>query len=216
MSTKKTKLFISIIAMIVLCYTVSAQEYDIRTLSSTNLRTSSSTNSRIAETVPVGTLLRVIDSSGNWLKINRNDSELWMANWVAHSRVPSHPVASLAQNSQIPPCTNDDFLAYTEVMNELTGDFGSELAELNSIGRIVGFAGKFFKWRDTMWSKLSFCDPLYPIRDDFIVVTTDALIAFTLKIGGITDGDMNPYAIDFRERWDAMLDYADEVVASMS
>ena len=38
---------------------------------------------------PAGTTLAVVGSSNRWLRINRNGNEVWMADWVSHTRVES-------------------------------------------------------------------------------------------------------------------------------
>ena len=63
--------------------------YCISVAGKTNLRQSYSTDSPVVEAVPAGTTLHVIyeGTLGNWLKIERNGTETWMARWVRHSRV---------------------------------------------------------------------------------------------------------------------------------
>lgn len=64
-----------------------AEAYQIRVAYHTNLRASYSLNSARVETVPAGTTLQVIGSHDRWLKIRRQDREVWMASWVAHTRL---------------------------------------------------------------------------------------------------------------------------------
>ncbi len=65
----------------------AAQEYSVRVTNKTNLRATYSTRSRIVETVPSGTTLQVVSAFNRWLQINRNGNDVWMADWVAHTRV---------------------------------------------------------------------------------------------------------------------------------
>ena len=64
-----------------------AQGYSIRITYNTNLRESYSLESAIVETASAGTTLTVVGSNKRWLRINRNGSEVWMADWVGYTRV---------------------------------------------------------------------------------------------------------------------------------
>ena len=75
------------IAVFLLCSVAAAQSYSIRVTNKTNLRATYSTRSRIVEAVPSGTTLQVISTFNRWFKINRNGNDVWMADWVAYTRV---------------------------------------------------------------------------------------------------------------------------------
>ena len=77
----------AMIAVFLLCSVASAQSYSIRVTNNTNLRATFSTRSRIVETVPAGTTLQVVSAFNRWLQINRNGNDVWMADWVAYTRV---------------------------------------------------------------------------------------------------------------------------------
>ena len=66
---------------------VLAQQYQIRADAKLNLRNWYSTNSRIVESVPAGTVLQVVGRFNRWLKIDRNGSEVWLADWVRFTRI---------------------------------------------------------------------------------------------------------------------------------
>lgn len=83
----KAKLFAVMTAVLVLCSVVSAQGYSIRVTYNTNLRAAASLSGRIVETASSGTALQVVGNADRWLKINRNGSEVWMADWVGYTRV---------------------------------------------------------------------------------------------------------------------------------
>ena len=83
----KSALFALLIAVFVLCSVASAQDFSIRVTYNTNLRDASSLQGSIVETVPSGTILQVIGQFNRWLKINRNENELWLADWVGFTRV---------------------------------------------------------------------------------------------------------------------------------
>ena len=83
----KSRLVAATIAMCLLYGVSSAQTYAIRVTHNTNLRDAFSLESAIIETAPAGTTLQVVGKSGRWLRINRNGNDVWMADWVAYSRV---------------------------------------------------------------------------------------------------------------------------------
>ncbi len=85
----KTKWFALLIALCLLVAHVSAQPYSIRANRGLNLRTEPSLTADIADTVPSGSILQVIGHSGEWLQIDRNGREVWLADWVNFSRVDS-------------------------------------------------------------------------------------------------------------------------------
>ena len=72
-----------------LCSIATAQDYQIRTDHYTNLRASYSLSATIVETVPTGTTLHVVGRTNRWLQINRNGINVWMADWVGHTRIDS-------------------------------------------------------------------------------------------------------------------------------
>ena len=81
------RLFATTIVAILLCGVASSQNYSIRVTYNTNLRASFSLESAIIETAPAGTTLQVVGSHSRWLRINRNGNDVWMADWVAYTRV---------------------------------------------------------------------------------------------------------------------------------
>ncbi len=83
----KARLVVATIAMCLLYGVSSAQAYAIRVTYNTNLRDASSLESAVIGSAPAGTTLQVAGKSGRWLRINWNGREVWMADWVAYSRV---------------------------------------------------------------------------------------------------------------------------------
>lgn len=63
--------------------------YCIQPANAINLRQSYSLESPVAENVPAGTRLHVTYEgvNGNWLRISRNDTVVWMARWLSYSKV---------------------------------------------------------------------------------------------------------------------------------
>ena len=82
----KAKLLATTIALFLLYNLASAQGYSIRVEFNTNLRAEASLESDVVESAPAGSILQVVDNFNRWLKISRSGSELWMANWVRHTR----------------------------------------------------------------------------------------------------------------------------------
>ncbi len=93
------KLITGAMLLLFLASLASAQTYDIRTEANTNLRTGPGLDNSRVETAPTGTILQVTGQLGRWLKINRHARELWMANWVRHSRVQSAQSNTAAINN---------------------------------------------------------------------------------------------------------------------
>ncbi|MCY4021255.1 MAG: SH3 domain-containing protein [Chloroflexi bacterium] len=89
----KARLLALITATFLLCSPASAQNYSVRLAAATNLRAAASLEADIIEVAPSGTILQVVGETDQWLKINRNGNEVWMANWINYSRV---------ENNQLP------------------------------------------------------------------------------------------------------------------
>ena len=85
----RSKYIAVMLACLLLLGIASAQEYSIRANRGLNLRAAPSLNADIADTVRSGTILQVVGSFNRWLKIDRNGSEVWLADWVDYSRVDS-------------------------------------------------------------------------------------------------------------------------------
>lgn len=83
----KTKLYAALIAILAFYGVVLSQEYTIHISNNSNLRAIASLDGRIVETARAGSTLHVIGNNGQWLKISRNGSEVWMADWVSYTRV---------------------------------------------------------------------------------------------------------------------------------
>ena len=92
--------FAVVLGLFALCIVASAQNYNIRTSFLTNLRNTYSLQGSVVETVPSGTTLLVVGNQSRWLRISRNGVEVWMANWVRHTRVAG------GEQTQSPPQTS--------------------------------------------------------------------------------------------------------------
>ena len=87
-------MFAVAVTLFFLCSAAFAQTYHIRVDYHTNLRAAYSLDAARVETVPAGTILQVAGSHDRWLRINRNNTEVWLASWVAHSRVEDRRTTS--------------------------------------------------------------------------------------------------------------------------
>lgn len=97
----KAKVFAATLAAFLLCAVASAQPYHIRVTHNSNLRAEYSLQSGIVETAPAGSVLNVIGRFNRWLKINRNGRDLWLADWIAYTRVDSADAAESQPQSPL-------------------------------------------------------------------------------------------------------------------
>lgn len=81
------KVFILTLIVFTLVTPAAAQSYQIRVTWPTRLRESYSLDSAIAELVPPGAVLQVVGRFNRWLKIDRDGSQVWMADWIDHERL---------------------------------------------------------------------------------------------------------------------------------
>ena len=92
----KRKWFATVCLALTLAAAAAAQSYSVRIQNNTNLRATYSLQGRILETARAGTVLHVSGTVGNWLKISRNNRDMWMANWVDYALVDSQlPAANI-------------------------------------------------------------------------------------------------------------------------
>ena len=89
----------ALVTFAVLCNMTFAQDYTIQTDAEVNLRSWYSTDSLGVETVPAGTVLQVIGKFNRWLKISRNGSHVWLADWLDFTRIDSQPPQPSSQPS---------------------------------------------------------------------------------------------------------------------
>ncbi len=102
----KTTWFLMLVTGFLLVTVASAQEYFIRVTYSTNLRESYSLDSAVLAAVQAGEIVQVIGEHDNWLKINRNGREMWMAGWLSYSRVEDseQTTSATGTSAQIDNC----------------------------------------------------------------------------------------------------------------
>ncbi len=109
-----TKLFVATLVIFLLYSVASAQSYPIRITFNTNLRAAASLQARIVELALAGTTLNVVDSSGRWLRINHNGSEVYMADWVDYTRVEESAPTQQQTASNIDNCCFVDRQCHTD------------------------------------------------------------------------------------------------------
>jgi len=84
------KKIILVACLCLLCSQLAlAQARQIRTEAAINLRSGYSLQSSIVHTVPSGTVLTVLGKFNRWLQVEWGGRQLWMADWVPFSEVPS-------------------------------------------------------------------------------------------------------------------------------
>ena len=94
------KTYIALVVMLCLATAgiASAETYSVRVTHNTNLRASYSLESAVIETVPAGTTVQVIGQFDRWLKIHRNATDVWMADWIPYTRVEGSATPSDVDN----------------------------------------------------------------------------------------------------------------------
>ena len=94
----------AVLALLLVCGMSAAQNYQIQVGRNTNLRAGHGLDSRIVETARAGSVLHVTGSVGDWLRIIRQGKQVWMANWVRHSRVQDGASAAAEPQAQVDNC----------------------------------------------------------------------------------------------------------------
>ena len=98
------KRFAAVMALAFACGVAAAQNYAIRVIYNTNLRAAASLQAHIVETALAGTTLNVVGSDNRWLRINRNGSEVYMADWVSYTSVEASAPMQTQTTSNIDNC----------------------------------------------------------------------------------------------------------------
>lgn len=79
--------FALLLAMALALSSLAQNGYMIRLDTEANLRASWSLDSELAARVPQGTQLTVLKQFNRWLKVSYEGSEVWLADWVMHTRL---------------------------------------------------------------------------------------------------------------------------------
>lgn len=96
----KARALAATFAVFLICAVASAQNYHIRVTNNSRLRTGHSLQNRIVETVPAGSVLNVVGQFNRWLKISRNERDLWLADWVDYTSVEGAETAAAQPQPQ--------------------------------------------------------------------------------------------------------------------
>ncbi len=75
---------------------LQAQGYSVRVTYNTYLRATNSLDARIVHTAPTGATMSVIDQQEDWLLIDWNGRQVWMAAWVPLTRIETAPATLTA------------------------------------------------------------------------------------------------------------------------
>ena len=94
----RAKLLAAIVSVLLFHSIAFAQTYSIRVTNNTNLRAWYSLDSAIVETAQAGVTLDVMGSHNRWLRIDRSGNDVWMADWVAYTRVEDSVPTSATQS----------------------------------------------------------------------------------------------------------------------
>ena len=94
----RAKLLAAIVSVLLFHSIAFAQTYSIRVTNNTNLRAWYSLDSAIVETAQAGATLDVMGSHNRWLRVSRNGNDVWMADWVAYTRVEDSAPTSATQS----------------------------------------------------------------------------------------------------------------------
>ena len=92
----------------------SAQSYNIRVDVNASLRSGPGLDYSLVESAPAGTVLQVIGQFNRWLEISRTGSQLWMADWVRHSRIEGAEQPVAQPSSDIDNCCFVDRQCHTD------------------------------------------------------------------------------------------------------
>lgn len=99
----KTRLATAALLFVVACGAVFAQSYQIRVTHTTNLRASYSLDSAVMATAAAGSTLQVVDHYESWLKIDQDSATMWMADWVAYTRLDPSDFQPVTVDSSVSP-----------------------------------------------------------------------------------------------------------------
>ncbi len=84
------------LTLLIFCQLAAAQGYSARVTHNSNLRASHSLDARIVDSAPAGTTVTVLGSHEDWLRIDWQGRVVWMAGWLAMTRIADAPAAPAA------------------------------------------------------------------------------------------------------------------------
>ena len=105
----KARIAATIFCLLIVCGSLKAESFAIRTESKINLRLEPSIDSSVIRTVRPGTILQVTGQFNRWFRISYGGAEAWMADWVNYSHLESGnqtatPLSGTNDRSEIDNC----------------------------------------------------------------------------------------------------------------
>ena len=99
----KARFLVAALLLALVCAVALAETFQIQVTWLTNLRASYSLNSPVVGKAQAGDVLQVVGRFNRWLKIDRNNETVWMADWVGYTRLGQQPAQPApAANEQTP------------------------------------------------------------------------------------------------------------------
>ncbi len=95
----KSKRLVVLVVILLSASVAVAESYQIRVRWQSRLRAQPSLDAAIAEVMPAGRVLTVVDRFNRWLKIDLNGRTVWLADWVDHTRLDASPPPSAPENT---------------------------------------------------------------------------------------------------------------------
>lgn len=142
-----------LLAMALALSSLAQNSYMIRLDTEANLRESHSLDSELVARAPQGTQLNVLKHFNRWLKVSYEGSEVWLADWVMHTRLsddgsmpeadsmmamPAMPMEMAPSNYHIRLLTETNL----RELHSLNSDIVAMLAE----GSVLNVVDSFNRW----------------------------------------------------------------------
>ena len=142
--------FALLLALVLALSSLAQTSYMIRLDTEANLRESWSLDSELAVRVPQGAHMRVIKHFNRWLKVVYEGNELWLADWVMHTRL--NPDGSLPESAstlvipaEVPPSNYHIRLLIETNLRELHS-LDSDIVAVLAEGSVLNVVHSFNRW----------------------------------------------------------------------
>lgn len=143
--------FALLLTMALTLSSLAQNSYMIRLDTEANLRASYSMDSELVARAPQGTELTVHEHFNRWLKVSYEGSEVWLADWVMHTRLSDDDSMPMADSMMTMPAMPADNMAYyihlltqtnLRELHSLESDIVAVLAE----GSVLNVVDSFNRW----------------------------------------------------------------------
>lgn len=139
-----------LLALVLALSSLAQNSYMIRLDTEANLRESWSLDSELAVRVPQGTQLAVIKHFNRWLKVSYQGNELWLADWVMHTRLnadgsPPDTSPMMAMPADMPPSNYHIRLLIETNLRELHS-LNSDIVAVLAEGSVLNVVNSFNRW----------------------------------------------------------------------